>query len=63
MQFTIKQARIMRDLTQESIALLMGISTQKYRRFEKYEQEMPVTMALKFCKITGIGIDDIFFEF
>ncbi|CAB1239968.1 Cro-like protein, phage associated [Ruminococcaceae bacterium BL-4] len=62
MKFTVKQARQVSGKTQEQIAKLLGFSTPTYRKYEKNPEKMTMKSAENFCRATGFGIDDIFFD-
>lgn len=62
MKFTVKQARQISGKTQYQIANLLGISDPTYRKYEKNPEKMTMETAQKFCKITGITVDKIFFS-
>ena len=62
MKFTVKQARQISGKTQEEIATLLGLSTPTYRKYEKSPEKMTMKSAENFCRATGFGLDDIFFN-
>ncbi len=61
MAYTIKQARRLRDFTQDEMAELLGVSRYIYLSYEKRPSTIPIGMAQKFCSIVNLSIDDIFF--
>lgn len=61
-KFTVKQARLYAGFTQQGISRKMGIDVGTYRRIEETPEKASVENAKKFCAITGIPIDQIFFD-
>lgn len=61
MIYTVKQARVLRDLTQAQMAEKMGISRGTYRKIEENPKSATVEQAYKISDITGVNIDEIFF--
>ena len=61
MIYTVKQARVLKDLTQMEMAEFMGLSRDTYRKIEANPKTATIEQAYKIAKITGIGIDQIFF--
>ena len=61
MQYTVKQARVLMDFTQEQMAEKMGISRWTYRKIEENPESATIKQAKQIAKITQIPIDNIFF--
>ena len=61
MTYTIKQARVLNDLTQAEMAKSMGISRETYRKIEANPRTATIDQAYLIAQITGISIDKIFF--
>lgn len=61
MSFTIKQARLFADKTQQEMADFLGIHVQTYRKLEENPAKATVEQAQKISEITGISYDQIFF--
>ncbi len=61
MLVTIKQARLLANLTQEEMAHKMGVNVDTYRRIEKDPEKSSIANAKKICDIVGLSIEDIFF--
>ena len=59
--FTVKQARQYSGYTQEQMAEHLGITRAAYMYLEKHPDRTTVEQAKRFCLITGIALDDIFF--
>lgn len=61
MQYTVKQARVLMDFTQEQMAEKMGISRWTYRKIEENPESATIKQAKQISEITHIPIDNIFF--
>jgi len=62
MPLSLKQARLLADLTQKEVAQKLGVHRQTYMKWERNADEMPVGKAKQFAKIVGRSIDEIFFH-
>ncbi len=62
MEFTVKQARVFRGLTQREMAKKMGICCATYRKIEENPECATVKQAQMISDITEIPFDDIFFS-
>ncbi|MED3697405.1 helix-turn-helix transcriptional regulator [Heyndrickxia sporothermodurans] len=60
--FTLKQARLIKGLTQREMALKLGVHVQTYRKMEREPDEVTVKEAKKISEILGIDYDHIFFN-
>ena len=61
MAYTMKQARVGINATQQDIADRMGIHVQTYAKLEKNPEDVTVGQAVLFAKIVNLPISDIFF--
>lgn len=61
MAFTVKQARMFRDKTQEQCATILGIHVQTYRKLEENPEEMTIKQASVFARFVDIAMADIIF--
>lgn len=61
MELTLKQARLLADLTQRQVAEKLGVHPQTYMKWEKTPDEIPVGKAKELSKILGREVDEIFF--
>lgn len=61
MLLTLKQARLISGLTQESIAKNLGIHVQSYRKIENSPDSATVLQCKKISEIVGIDYNNIFF--
>ena len=58
---TVKQARLMKDLTQKQLAEALGIHVQTYQKIEKNPKIATVEQAKTIAELTGFSVDQIFF--
>lgn len=58
---TLKQARLLREKTQDELANLLGIHVQTYRKLEENPDEVTVGQAKKLAEELGFSYDTIFF--
>lgn len=61
MNLTLKQARMMNDLTVKEIAEKLNVCPDTYRKIEKNPERATIAIAKKVSEITGIPYDVIFF--
>lgn len=60
--YTLKQARLLCDKTQKQMAELLSVSRDTYRKIEENPDLSTVKQAKQICQITGLSIDQIFFD-
>ena len=60
MKLTVKQARKLRDLSQQRAADCMGMHVQTYRKLEQNPKQMTIEQALRFCEMAEVSYGDIF---
>lgn len=60
-KLTLKQHRLMRDLTQGQMADKIGVHINTYNSWEKEPQKISIEKAKKIARTLGISIDEIFF--
>lgn len=60
--FTLKQARLLCDKTQKQMAESLSVSRDTYRKIEENPDVATIRQAKIICKITGLSIDQIFFD-
>ena len=56
----LKAARAGKDLSQQALAELVGVSRQTISLIERGDYSPSVTLALKLAKICGVTVEDIF---
>lgn len=61
-KLTIKQHRMLRDLTQNEMAERLGIHYSTYRNWETEPSKISIKYAKDIAIIFGVSIDDIFFN-
>lgn len=62
MVFTMKQARMLKELSQQKMAELMGVHRHTYIKWERTPDLIPLGMAKKFAEIVKLKLDEIFFN-
>lgn len=62
MQFTVKQARHMVEMTQAEMAKRLGINRSTYIKIERSPEKATVGQAQKISQITGIPMEQIFLQ-
>lgn len=60
--FTLKQARLLKELTQKEMSKKLGISEYVYRKYECNTDKIPIGVAQKITSILGMSYDSIFFS-
>lgn len=60
MIITIKEARISSGLTQYQLAILVGVSKTTISNWERGKSCISAISFIKFCRITGVPVNDIF---
>ena len=60
MKNNLKVQRAKKDLTQENLAKLLGVSRQTINSIEKNRYVPSTLLALKLSKIFGVNVNDIF---
>lgn len=58
---TVKQARLMKGLTQKQVAEALGVHVQTYQKIEKRPKTATVDQAKIIAELTGFSVDQIFF--
>lgn len=61
LQMSLKTARTYAGFTQQELADKLEIDRNSYINYEKYRISMRIDTAIKFCKITGVPMDNIIF--
>ena len=60
MENTIKIQRAIKDLTQEELANLIGVSRQTINSIENDRYNPSTVLALKLSKVFGISVNELF---
>ena len=58
----LKAARAAKDLSQEQLAALCGVSRQTVSAIEKGDYNPTVKLCLAICKALGKTLDELFWE-
>ena len=58
----LKAARAAKDLSQQALADLVGVSRQTINAIEKGEYNPTINLCRSICKILGKTLDDLFWE-
>ena len=58
---TVAEARRMKNISQETVAKHLGISTNGYRKKELGESKFYIDEAFAICKLFDMELEDIFF--
>lgn len=61
MKYTIEQARLLSELTQNEMAKLMGMTTKTYIQYEKYRRVFRMDQGYKFAQNVKVPFDSIIF--
>lgn len=59
---TLKAARAGRDLSQQQLAELVGVSRQTINAIEKGDYNPTIKLCLAICKALGKTLDELFWE-
>lgn len=62
MKLTLKQARLLADLTQKEVAEILGVHVQTYMKWERNPEDMSVGTAKQLSKIFNVDFEEIFFD-
>lgn len=61
MAYTIKQARMLSEKTQQEMAENMGISRDTYRKIELKPETATIAQARRISDLTGVPMDSLIF--
>ena len=61
MSFTIKQARMLADKSQNEMAKALKVHVQTYRKIEKNPRMATVDQVKIIAEQTGVSLDQLFF--
>ena len=61
-KLTVKQHRLIREISQEEMADKIGIHVQTYRAWEEKPEKISIAKAKKIATAFGISINDIYFS-
>ena len=58
----LKSARAAKDLSQQALADLVGVSRQTINAIEKGEYNPTINLCRSICKVLGKTLDELFWE-
>ena len=61
-KLTVKQHRLIREISQEEMAEKVGVHVQTYRAWEENPEKISIAKAKKIAAAFGISINDIYFS-
>ena len=56
----LKSARALKDLSQDDLAKLVGVSRQTINAIEKGDYNPSINLCIAICKALGLKLDDLF---
>jgi putative transcriptional regulator len=59
----LKSARALRDLSQEDLAKAVNVSRQTINAIEKGDYNPTINLCIAICKVLGVTLNDLFWEF
>ena len=62
MSISLRAARQIKGLTQQEMAEKIGVCRHTYMKYESHPDLVPVGVARAISEITGVELDNIFFE-
>lgn len=58
----LKSARVAKDLSQQQLAELVGVSRQTISAIEKGDYNPTINLCVKICRVLGKTLDDLFWS-
>ena len=58
----LKSARAAKDLSQEALARLVGVSRQTINAIEKGDYNPTIRLCIAICRVLGKTLDELFWE-
>ena len=58
----LKSARVLKDMSQEDLAVNVGVSRQTIIAIEKGDYNPSINLCIKICKVLDKKLDDLFWE-
>lgn len=62
MKLTLKQARMMREKTQQDMANFLGVHLNTYQKLEQNQELITIRQAKMISFFLELNVDDIFFN-
>ena len=60
-KFTIKQHRLLKDMTQEAVSEKLGVHVNTYAAWEKNPEKISIATSKMLATIFNVSVDDIIF--
>ena len=58
----LKSARAAKDLSQQQLAELVGVSRQTINAIEKGDYNPTIRLCISICRVLGLTLNDLFWE-
>ena len=58
----LKAARAAKDLSQQELADLVGVSRQTVNAIEKGDYNPTIRLCISICRVLGLTLNDLFWE-
>ncbi len=58
----LKAARAAKDLSQQQLAELVGVSRQTIHAIEKGDYNPTIRLCIAICRVLGCSLDDLFWQ-
>jgi putative transcriptional regulator len=58
----LKSARALKDLSQDDLAKMVGVSRQTINAIEKGDYNPSINLCIAICKALGVTLNDLFWE-
>lgn len=62
MKLTMREWRRLKEISQEKMAVMLGIHVNTYRAWEEKPSEIKISSAMKVADLLGITLDDLILE-
>ena len=60
--YTMKQARTAKGLSQQTLADALGVSRQTINAIEKGDYNPTIRLCIGICRVLGLTLNDLFWE-
>ena len=60
--YTMKQARAAKGLSQQALADALGVSRQTINAIEKGDYNPTIRLCIGICRVLGLTLNDLFWE-
>jgi len=60
-RLTVKQLRLIREQTQESCAIAIGVHVNTYRNLEEHPEKFTIQQAVRLCDFLDSDYDTVIF--